>query len=165
MRTRVAESCRNPPAGSAPGHWFDRLSSRTVGVFIVAWRSCGRQFGRNRDFSRGESLQGQLPRMRGRSPVITLMLKFKSPRNATVISKSIPYSGFLLALRINCYLLFPFVQFLMPRWAKEITSKEPKSRTQQEIHSIVQLMKQLKGFRRYSSKIQEALCRALKYDW
>ena len=56
-------------------------------------------------------------------------------------------------------------QFLMPGWAKEITAKEPAERTKEEIHSIVQLMKQLKGFRRYSSKIQEAICRALKYDW
>ena len=53
----------------------------------------------------------------------------------------------------------------MPSWAKEITCKEPAERTKQEIHSIVQLMKQLKGFRRYSFKIQEAICGALKYDW
>lgn len=53
----------------------------------------------------------------------------------------------------------------MPGWAKEITLKEPAERTKQEIHSIVQLMKQLKGFRGYSSKIQEAICGALKYDW
>jgi len=55
-------------------------------------------------------------------------------------------------------------EFLMPSWAKEIACKEPEERTKQEIHSIVQLMKQLKGFRRYSSKIQEAICGALKYD-
>lgn len=55
-------------------------------------------------------------------------------------------------------------EFLIPRWAKEITLKEPQQRTKQEIHSIVQLMKQLKGFRRYSFKIQEAICVALKYD-
>lgn len=53
----------------------------------------------------------------------------------------------------------------MPRWAKEITCKELAERTKQEIHSIVQLMKQLKGFRRYSFKIQEAICAALRYDW
>lgn len=52
----------------------------------------------------------------------------------------------------------------MPEWAKEITLKEPQQRTQQEIHSIVQLMKQLKGFRRYSFKVQESICGALKYD-
>ena len=52
----------------------------------------------------------------------------------------------------------------MPSWAKEITRKEPAERTEQEIHSILQLMRQLKGFRRYSSKIQEAICGALKYD-
>lgn len=61
--------------------------------------------------------------------------------------------------------LLSLFQFLMPRWAKEIANKEPESRTPQEIHSIVKLMKQLKGFRRYSSKIQEAVCKALKYDW
>lgn len=55
-------------------------------------------------------------------------------------------------------------EFLMPRWAKEITCKELAERTKQEIHSIVQLMKQLKGFRRYSFKIQEAICAALRYD-
>lgn len=69
---------------------------------------------------------------------------------------------FLSVIRIQLRLCF---QFLIPRWAKEITLKEPQQRTKQEIHSIVQLMKQLKGFRRYSFKIQEAICAALKYDW
>jgi len=55
-------------------------------------------------------------------------------------------------------------EFVMPSWAKEITRKEPAERTEQEIHSILQLMRQLKGFRKYSSKIQEAICGALKYD-
>jgi len=75
------------------------------------------------------------------------------------------YSVFCVRFIVRQMYFCSYFQFLMPSWAKEIACKEPEERTKQEIHSIVQLMKQLKGFRRYSSKIQEAICGALKYDW
>lgn len=84
--------------------------------------------------------------------------------DATLSLKSAEAKGTVEDLMFDPEFYKTHHEFLMPRWAKEITNKDPESRTPQEVHSIVQIMKQLKGFRRYCFKTQEALCKAIRYD-
>ncbi|XP_028516212.1 cyclic nucleotide-binding domain-containing protein 2 [Exaiptasia diaphana] len=51
-----------------------------------------------------------------------------------------------------------------PLWAKQVAEKPPNKRTDEEVKLLVRLMKQLKGFRRYSPDVQTSFCRVLKYD-
>jgi len=84
--------------------------------------------------------------------------------DATLSLKSTEVKGTVENLMFDPELYKGHREFLLPHWAKKITNKDPGCRTHQETHSIVQLMKQLKAFRRYSFKAQEALCKAIRYD-
>ncbi|XP_067022612.1 cyclic nucleotide-binding domain-containing protein 2-like isoform X3 [Acropora muricata] len=84
--------------------------------------------------------------------------------DATLSLKSTAVKGTVDNLMFDPELYKGHREFLLPHWAKEITNKDPGCRTHQETHLIVQLMKQLKAFRRYSFKAQEALCKAIRYD-
>jgi len=55
-------------------------------------------------------------------------------------------------------------QFSIPLWARKTCAKESEHRSEHEVQNIVSLMRQLKGFRKYSNRMQTLLGRIVRYE-